>query len=241
MRLVSRAQWGARPAKQRQALARNEQRGTAVHYSAADADEQTDHANCARRVRAIQDFHMDGRGWSDIAYSFLTCKHGYVYEGRGRGIRTAAQGTNSGNNAYHAVCFLGDDTAGRDDVTSIGRNAIAEAVAFCNAWAGVRDVKPHSWFHSTGCPGDDLRGWIAAGLPLTPEEEPLTPEDKTWIEAKLDQYARESARWTDHGDNTVSGANNHHKLIREELRVFQEAVGKRLDAIEELLTPGSTP
>ena len=93
MRLVTRAQWGARPPENRTALVRHDQLGTAVHYSGSDADEQADHANCARRVRAIQDFHLDGRGWADIAYSYVACKHGYIYEGRGRGIRTAAQGT----------------------------------------------------------------------------------------------------------------------------------------------------
>lgn len=177
MRLVTRAQWGARAPKQRQALAKSEQRGTAVHYSAADADEQADHANCDNRVRSIQNFHMDGRGWSDIAYSYLVCKHGYVFEGRGRGIRTAAQGTNSGNDAYHAVCFLGDDTAGRDDVTDPGRTAMADAVHHCNAWAGVDGVRPHSSFHSTACPGDDLRAWIAKGLPAPAQEDDMTRDE----------------------------------------------------------------
>jgi hypothetical protein len=175
MRLVNRAEWGARPPAQRQLLAVKQQRGTAVHYTASDADEQADHANCARRVRGIQAFHIDGRGWSDIAYSFLVCKHGYVFEGRGRGIRTAAQGTNDGNDAYHAVCFLGDDTAGRDDVTDPGRAAMADAVRWCNAWAGVDGIRPHSSFHSTACPGDDLRAFIIAGMPA-PEEGMTMPE-----------------------------------------------------------------
>jgi hypothetical protein len=178
MRLVTRAQWGARAPRQRQALAKSQQAGTAVHYSAADADEQADHGNCDNRVRGIQNFHMDGRGWSDIAYSYLACKHGYVFEGRGRGIRTAAQGTNWGNDGYHAVCFLGDDTAGRDDVTDIGRAAIKDAVTHCNAWAGVSGVRPHSSFHSTACPGDDLRGWITRGMPTSSQEEPdMTTDD----------------------------------------------------------------
>jgi hypothetical protein len=197
MNLVTRAQWGARPAKHREALARKAQHGTAVHYSASDADEQADHANCSKRVRGIQSFHMDGRGWSDIAYSFLACKHGFVYEGRGRGIRTAANGTNSGNDGYHAVCFLGDDTAGRDDVTDQGREAIRDAVRHCNAWAGVSAVRPHSWFKATGCPGDDLRGWLQQGMPVAsappPEEAdmPLDQDAKEWIEGRLDLHTKE--------------------------------------------------
>jgi len=187
MQLVTRAQWGARPPKNQTPLNRAVQHGTAVHYTASDADEQADHANCARRVRAIQDFHMDGRGWADIAYSYLACKHGFVYEGRGTGVRTAANGTDTGNTAYHAVCFLGDDTAGRDDVTDAGRVAIRQAVEHCNRWAGVSAFRPHSWFKATACPGDQLRAWLAAGMPVTdaapPQEDDMTEDQARQLAA----------------------------------------------------------
>jgi hypothetical protein len=191
MRLVTRQQWGARPPRARSSLARAEQRGTAVHYSAADADEQADHARCAGRVRGIQAFHLDNRGWSDIAYSYLACKHGFVFEGRGLGTRTAAQGTNAGNDGYHAVCFLGDDTANRDDVTDAGRQAIREAVKHCNAWARVAEVRPHSSFKATSCPGDDLRGWIAKGMPIQPsEEDDLTDDERELLKATAADVGR---------------------------------------------------
>jgi hypothetical protein len=237
MQLVTRAQWGARPPKQRQLLVKHDQRGTAVHYSGSDADELADHSRCARRVRSIQDFHMDGRGWSDIAYSYLACKHGTVYEGRGRGIRTAAQGTNAGNDGYHAVCFLGDDTANRDDVTDLGRAAIKDAVHWCNAWAGVAGVRPHSSFHSTGCPGDDLRAWIAAGMPVHEEDDmALSDQDKDWFSTKLEASERRTARYVDHGNVDTPGTNDHHERIRADISNLAAAVGARLDAIEELLS-----
>lgn len=37
-------------------------------------------------LRSIQAFHMDGRGWSDIAYNFVVDKFGGIWEGRGGGI-----------------------------------------------------------------------------------------------------------------------------------------------------------
>lgn len=40
-------------------------------------------AECAFRVRDIQKFHMETRGWDDIAYNFLIGGDGHVYEGRG--------------------------------------------------------------------------------------------------------------------------------------------------------------
>ena len=242
MKLVTREAWGARPPENQTLLKRSIQHGTAVHYSAADADEQADHANCAKRVRSIQDFHMDGRGWSDIAYSYLACKHGYVYQGRSRGVRTAANGTDSGNDGYHAVCFLGDDTPARDDVTDPGREAIRDAVRHCNAWAGVSAVRPHSFFKATACPGDDLRAWLEAGMPVAepaaPEEDdmPLNDADRQWIEGRLDAHTaaltkkvealyRLAARG-EYDDGTTDPASSHYA---DSVRGTREAI---LDALE---------
>lgn len=223
MQLVSREAWGARPPRNREALARNKQLGTAIHYSSSDADEQADHANCARRVRGIQDFHLDGRGWADIAYSYLACKHGAVYEGRGRGVRTAANGTDAGNDAYHAVCFLGDNTPDRDDVTDPGREAIRDAVLHCNAWSAADGVVPHSFFKATGCPGDDLRGWIAKGMPVA---VPLLPEgDLTMPDAQDILNAIELLRVGD----TAGGPTDTHDYAS------LEGVGRQVKALDGLL------
>lgn len=135
--------------------------GVAVHYTGANADEQVAHDNCAARVRAIQAFHMDDRGWADIAYNFLCCKHGYVFTGRGWGVRSAAQGSAEGNDGYHAVCFLGDDTVDRDDLTFRGRLALIQLIALAHErYPAARQIRPHSDFTGTDCPGAQLRAWI---------------------------------------------------------------------------------
>ncbi|MGH7376858.1 MAG: peptidoglycan recognition protein family protein [Candidatus Methylomirabilales bacterium] len=172
----TRAEWGARPPKSVQAI--GTVRGVALHYSGSASDEQADHANCAGRVRGIQRYHMDTRGWADVAYNFLACLHGTVFEGRGFGHRSAAQGTNDGNAHYLAVCFLGNDSAGRDDVTDAGRAALRYVVdQVRDDYLGAREVRPHSSFHATACPGDELRAWIAQGMPASaqPSPEPAPP------------------------------------------------------------------
>jgi hypothetical protein len=106
MNLVTRAQWGARPRK-----------GTPTPLNPTGATAHWEgphmgtfpHDQCDDKVRGIQAFHMDGRGWSDIAYNALVCPHGYVYEGRGPGVRSAANGTDAGNDADVAVCYLGGE------------------------------------------------------------------------------------------------------------------------------------
>lgn len=176
---ISRNAWDARKPKSITPLVHSQQRGTGVHYSGGASEARLNHAECANVVRSIQHFHMDTRGWADIAYSFLPCNHGAIFVGRGRGIRTAANGTNSGNDGYHAVCFLGGDRDGRADVTPEGFAALKIAIRDCNAWAGVKEVRPHSSFKSTECPGDEIRAWIARGLPT--EDEDMTTDE-------LDRY-----------------------------------------------------
>lgn len=156
MQLVTRTEWRARAPKCGSALPSIS--ALVVHYSAADADEQHDHANCAARVRAIQNFHMDSRGWCDIAYNFLFCKHGFVFEGRGWSRKSGATGD---ANAFSiAICFLGDDTVGRDDVTFEGRKALAEWIMEAKRRFGNDPVKGHRDYMSTSCPGNELMEWI---------------------------------------------------------------------------------
>jgi len=133
------------------------------HYTGSDSDEQADHKNCARRVRGIQQFHQGTRGWNDIAYNYLVCKHGYIFEGRGLENKSAATGAD--NSHTLAVCFLGDDTANRDDVTSKGREALVEITRW------IRERRPaatmrrgHRDFMPTSCPGDQLYKYIRSDV-----------------------------------------------------------------------------
>jgi len=169
MDFVSRAGWGARKPRGRTTLAAKAILGMVTHYSVMAPSE--DHAGCDDRVRTIQNGHMDGNGWDDIAYNFLTCQHGTVFEGRGWDVRSAAQGTNEGNDHWLANCFLGLDRANVDDVTKPGRDAIRAITQQCdNRYPFGNILKVHSDFKATACPGDELRAWVRAGMPMDPED-----------------------------------------------------------------------
>ena len=103
MRLVPRLAWRARPPRARRRIP-GPVEGVAIHWEGPPLG-SFPHSLCAGKVRAIQRFHMDARGWDDIAYSAVVCPHGHVFEGRWIGIRTAANGTSYGNNRYYAVCY----------------------------------------------------------------------------------------------------------------------------------------
>lgn len=128
------------------------------------ADAVDDHAKCASRVVAIQHFHMTSDqltpgGASDIGYSWLVCKHGFVFKGRGWGTRQAATGPANGSSV--AACFLGGDRKNRRDVTPAAKDAYRALVAFCQRnGPNFEGVRGHRDFMGTSCPGDELYAFV---------------------------------------------------------------------------------
>ncbi|KAH9518935.1 Peptidoglycan-recognition protein SC2 [Bulinus truncatus] len=78
--VVTRAEWGARPATGFNHLVTPVQYAFIHHTAGADCH---DRATCSAQVRLTQNYHMDGRGYSDIGYSFMIGGNGEVFEGRG--------------------------------------------------------------------------------------------------------------------------------------------------------------
>jgi hypothetical protein len=114
-------------------------------------------------VQAMQRYHMEEKGWLDVAYGHVLCGHGFVFVGRGFGARSAANGTTEANDQYFAVCFLGDDSVGRADVTPAARQALLQLInEYRRRYPKAREVRPHSDFVATACPGDELRALIRA-------------------------------------------------------------------------------
>ena len=73
-----------------------------VHH-AAGANTSSD---WAATVRGIWNYHVNSRGWSDIAYNYLIDPNGIIYEGRGDNVQGAhAAGFNSNS---MGVCLLGN-------------------------------------------------------------------------------------------------------------------------------------
>lgn len=181
----SRVDWGARPPRY---VTRRTLTMDTAHYGGpspwgASVDRSSlarfhataDHSRCATIVRAYQAFHLDSRGWADIAYSSLVCPHGHRYEGRGVDVRTAAQGTTIGNDTSHATCYLAGDN---DPLTP---QAMAAYVDESRRLRGL--TKGHRDWKSTACPGDPLYRWVHSnqavpGTPTpTPTPVPVPTED----------------------------------------------------------------
>ena len=163
--VVTRDQWGAtgpRPTASTHPIGRT--RGVTAHWLGPGLG-GFDHASCARKLRALERLHVS-RGLAGIAYNAVVCPHGFVFEGRGPGVRPTANGDVAANDDWYAVCYLGG--AG-DGFTEEGRQGFLAAFAWLtdqgNAGPernGHRDLEP------TSCPGEEVYAWIhedeAAGL-----------------------------------------------------------------------------
>eukprot|EP00090_Calanus_glacialis_P002481 TRINITY_DN11865_c0_g1_i3.p1 TRINITY_DN11865_c0_g1~~TRINITY_DN11865_c0_g1_i3.p1 ORF type:complete len:113 (-),score=23.61 TRINITY_DN11865_c0_g1_i3:296-634(-) len=65
-RIISRAEWGARPPTEESSHLPDLLPMLFVHHSAmAECEDQE---SCSKAVRNIQDLHMDGNEWWDIGY-----------------------------------------------------------------------------------------------------------------------------------------------------------------------------
>lgn len=185
--VVSRAAWGARPPKGRTAL--NSPSGSTAHWEGPRMG-YFDHGACASKVRGIQAFHMNTRGWDDIAYTSIVCPHGVIYAGRWWGTRTAANGTNAGNAAHYAHCAL----IGEGDNFSIEcKQGLKRVFILANQQGSAGDgEKCHSDWKATACPGNGIRAFVRAGFPVdgtptppSPAPVPTPPSDNTWYEEMI--------------------------------------------------------
>lgn len=181
MRFVTRAEWGGRKPRSVMRIP-GPVTSTTFHWEGPGMGAYG-HESCASKIRGIQNFHMDSRGWSDIAYNAIVCRHGYVYEGRWIGVRSAAQGTEKGNDTSYAICGLFGEG---DALTDLMKDAYLDCRAYFIAAAKAgTTINPHSFWHSTACPGPSVRSWISGGapdpIPDTPPAPPAgdpTPTDK---------------------------------------------------------------
>jgi hypothetical protein len=155
--IISRAEWGARAPRSRSTVSWSQRREFIVHYSEGPT---------SQTVRQIQNFHMDGRGWSDVGYNFLVDVSGRIYEGRGWLVVGAHAPDH--NTSGIGVCMIGRD----GDATPAAKRAIRWLYDEAARRAG-RSLKKlgHRDVYATSCPGNELYAWVRAGMPADTEEE----------------------------------------------------------------------
>lgn len=153
MLIRTRQQWKARTSKAgtatnpppREAFihhTENETGGRSIATAVADA-----------AMRSIQDFHIDGRGWSDIGYHYVVFQRAasgdvWAWEGRHVTVVPAAQlGHNTGTLAI--ALYLG----GSAPMSEHARYVVESLIRLHPT---VRTVGAHRQVTSTDCPGDGI-------------------------------------------------------------------------------------
>ncbi|MGH8915785.1 MAG: N-acetylmuramoyl-L-alanine amidase [Acidimicrobiia bacterium] len=82
-----------------------------VHHTASSTQHEPE--DVPGLLRGIRSFHVEGRGWNDIAYNFLIDRYGVVWEGRAGSLDGPVAGDATGGNQgfTQLVCLIGDFTA----------------------------------------------------------------------------------------------------------------------------------
>lgn len=239
MQLVTRAQWGARP-RGKGAATPFDPKGVAVHWVGGGWTWPWPHTACDDKVRGIQADHMDSNGWSDIAYNFLACPHGYVYEGRGLNRRSSANGDATVNTYWYAVCCLWGTKSG--SVTEALLTAARDAIDHCrdNGGAG-NELRGHRDLNETSCPGDQLYAWVRAGAPR-PSNPPPSTGDGTmaWTDAQIAEAVKAMKTAADellevtqllrtHAVRMDNLVNDQLPKLREDIRAINADVDRAAD------------
>ncbi len=174
--LHDRAEWGAEPFRGTpQPLAQPDYLRMTLHHTAGFAAVTLTEG--LEQVKRIQDFHQNGRGWSDIGYHYLMDQEGRLYQGRpwlnpsapfdqGPPLALGAHvgGNNTGNIGVSLMgCYHppeGSDC--QDEMTVAAVDSLVASYAYLSERYGVNPdaLRGHRDFSSTACPGDNNYGML---------------------------------------------------------------------------------
>ncbi|MCX4792481.1 peptidoglycan-binding protein [Streptomyces sp. NBC_01221] len=174
MKLVTRSALGW-PASAAPAQAST--KGVKVHYegTAVSVKLSTDHDACIAEWQAIRKSHLANKAenYSDVAYNYAACPHGYLLEGRGIGHRTGANGNQALNQAHYAIVGL-VGSSGLTEPTDAMLSAIRDGIELLRENGAGAEIKGHRDGYATACPGGPLYDWVQKGAPR-PDEVSAPP------------------------------------------------------------------
>lgn len=212
---LPRSAWGARASRGGVALVASNVDGEALHWPGMakpiNATGAAGQARVASALRGWQNYHMDERGWSDIAYQIAIDQAGRAWTLRGLNIRSGANGDADVNRRFGAFLLVlapGEKPTAAMIATTKGvisdfrkRFPKARIKPY-----GHQDVRPRNsdGDKTTDCPGPIAEAAINAGT-FTPTSSTggtltsggtmsLTSADLTAIraavQAELEEYGK---------------------------------------------------
>lgn len=163
MTVYTRADWGARPARPGPGpLAARDVIGLVFHWPAMSKPVRGFEA-VAAALRAWQAYHMDDRGWSDIAYQVAVDQDGNRWILRGLDTQSAANGDEDVNDDFGAVLLIlapGEEPSPKM-IREVRRVVVDHRQLFprSDALLGHSEVRAEG----TQCPGAIVQRHLEAG------------------------------------------------------------------------------
>lgn len=181
---LPRSAWDARPPTPGPGRLNPAQvRGVAFHWPGATTRRPISKAAVPRALRSWQDYHMTGRGWSDIAYQIAVDQWGRAWTLRGLETQSGANGDRFVNERYCAVLLvLVTGERPSSAMLTTARAVVADArELYPNArrLVGHRQIRPEP----TSCPGPAVMAALRAGQldPRNyPGEDDMPTVDEFW-------------------------------------------------------------
>ena len=194
---LPRSAWNARPPKDGPGnLTVSRVEGAVIHWPGTGSTKVIHtQAAVASALRGWQDYHMDTRGWSDIAYQVAVDQAGRAWTLRGLRTQSGANGDTDVNERYGAILLI--LVTGEQPSAAMKATTRAVIADFRRIYPRGTAIRPHSAVRPepTDCPGDPARAAIARGefTPGHSEDDDMTPaqmqELKNFIEARTQAYA----------------------------------------------------
>lgn len=179
--ISSTSDWNARDASGSIEVLDSKPTKIIVHHTATPNSDDTSQSHAFELSRQIQNFHMDGNGWSDTGQNFTNSRGGHLMEGRHKSLAALEGGTQHVKGAHAGEqnsVALGIENEGTYTEASVPGSLWDSLVSLCSYMVSQYGIEPgaiygHRDYMATACPGDvlyarlpELRESVGAALGL---------------------------------------------------------------------------
>lgn len=166
--IVDCAGWGARPNSAIVPIWNRRPVKILVHHTASPNVTDYSRAAADRLARAVQNFHMDSRGWLDTGQHFTISRGGFVLEGRHRSLEVLQAGRQQVEGAHctgQNIVAVGIENEGiytdADPPAALWDSLRVTCAYICTQYGiAPTELYGHRDFKNTACPGDRLYGML---------------------------------------------------------------------------------